>query len=84
MNLSKDFGKINFNPFNLFYDQDQEMRGPDINYFNDLKSNNFDSPYASLEENVKRCLCDIKKYDDLSLSLIRVKIRSMKSNFEFC
>ena len=85
MNLSKDFGKINLNPFNHFYDRDQDMRDPDINYFNDLNSNNFDSPYFSLEENVKRYLCDIKKYDglSLSLSLIHVNIRSMNSNFEF-
>ena len=55
------------------------MRDPDLNYFNDLNSNNFDSPYV-LEENVKRYLCDIKKYDNLSL--IHVNIRSMNSNFE--
>ena len=80
MNPSKDFEQINFNPFNFFNDQDQQdMRDPDLNYFNDLNSNNFDSPYV-LEENVKRYLCDIKKYDNLSL--IYVNIRSMNSNFE--
>ena len=31
------------------------------NHFNDLNSNNFDSPYV--EENVKKCLNDVKKYD---------------------
>ena len=55
------------------------MRDPGLNYFNDLDSNNFDSPYV-LEENVKRYFCDIKKYDNLSL--IHVNIRSMNSNFE--
>ena len=55
------------------------MRDPDLNYFNDLSSNNFDSPYV-LEENVKRYLCDIKKY--YNLSFIHVNIRSMNSNFE--
>ena len=79
MNPSKDFEQINFNPFNFFNDQDQDMRDPDLNYFNDLNSNNFDSPYV-LEENVKRYLCDIKKYDNLCL--IHVNIRSMNSNFE--
>ena len=80
MNPSKDFEQINFNPFNFFNDHDQQdMRDPDLNYFNDLNSNNFDSPYV-LEENVKRYLCDIKKYDNLSL--IHVNIRSMNSNFE--
>ena len=54
MNPSKDFKQINFNAFNLFNDHDQQdMRNPDLNYFNDLNSNNFDSPYV-LEENVKR------------------------------
>ena len=66
MNPSKDFEQINFNPFNFFNDQD-------------LNSNNFDSPYV-LEENVKRYLYDIKKYDNLSL--FHVNIRSMNSNFE--
>ena len=36
------------------------MRDPDLNYFNDLNSNNFDSPYV-LGKNVKKCLCDTKK-----------------------
>ena len=80
MNPSKDFEQINFNPFNFFNDQDQQdMRDPDLSYFNDLNSNNFDSSYV-LEENVKRYLCDIKKYDNLSL--IHVNIRSMNSSFE--
>ena len=78
-NPSKDFQQINFNPSNFFHDQDQQdMRDPDLNY-DDLNSNNFDSPYVS-EENVKRYLYDIKKYDNLSL--IHVNIRSMNSNFE--
>ena len=55
------------------------MRDSDLNYFKDLNSNNFDSPYV-LEENIKRYLCDIKKYDNLSL--IHVNVRSMNSNFE--
>ena len=80
MNPSKDFEQINFNPFNFFNEQDQrDMRDPNLNYFNDLNSNNFDSPYV-LEDNVKRYFCDIKKYDNLSL--IHVSIRSMNSNFE--
>ena len=79
MNPSKDLEQINFNPFIFFNDQDQDMRDLDLNYFNDLNYNNFDSPYV-LEENVKRYLCDIKKYDNLSL--IHVNIRSMNSNFE--
>ena len=67
MNPSKVFEQINFNPFNYFNDQDQQdMRNSDLNYFNDLNSNNFDSLYV-LEENVKRYLCDMKKYDNLSL-----------------
>ena len=45
------------------------MRDPDLNYFNDVNSNNLDSPYV-LEENVN------------NVSLIHVNIRSMKSNFE--
>ena len=44
------------------------------NYFNNLNFNNFDSRYV-LEENIKRYLCDKKKYDNLSL--IHVNIRSM-------
>ena len=59
MNPSKNFEQINFNPFNFFNDQDQDMRDPYLNYFIDLNSNNFDSPYV-LEENTKRYLCDIK------------------------
>ena len=55
------------------------MRYPDLNYFNDLNSNNFDCPYV-LEVNVKRYLCDIKKYDNLSV--IRVNIRGMNSSFK--
>ena len=80
MNPCKDFKQINFSLFNFFNDQDQQdMRDSGINYFNNINSNNFDSPYV-LEENVKRYLCDIKKYDNLSL--IHVNIRSMNSNFE--
>ena len=80
MNPSKDFEQINFNPFNFFNDHDQQdMRDSDLNYFSDLNFNNFDSPHV-LEENVKRYLCDMKKYDNLSL--IPVNIKSMNSNFE--
>ena len=80
MNPSKDFKQINFHPFNFFNDRDQQdMRDPDLNCFNDLNSNNFDSPYV-LEENVKRYLCDIKRYG--KLALIHVNVRSMNSNFE--
>ena len=43
---SKDFEQINFNLFSFFNNQDQEMRDPDLNYFNDLNSNNFGSPYV--------------------------------------
>ena len=80
MNPSKDFKQINFSPFNFFYGQDRQyMRDLDLNSFNDLNSNNFDSTYV-LEENVKRYLCDIKKY--CNVSLIHVNISSMHLNFE--
>ena len=70
MNPSKDFKQIHFNLFNFLNDQDQQdMRGPDLDYFNDLNSNNFDSPYV-LEENAKRYLCDIKKCNNLLFMLI--------------
>ena len=79
MNPFKNFEQINFNLFNFFNDQDQQdMRDPDLNYFNHLNSNNFDSPHVL--DNVKRYLCDINKYGNLSL--IHVNIRSMNSNFE--
>ena len=55
------------------------MRNPDLSYFNDLNFDNFHSSYI-LEENVKRYLCDIKKYDNFSL--IHVNISNMNSNFE--
>ena len=79
MNPSKNFEQIYFNPFNFFNEQDQDMRDPDLNYFSDLNSNDFNSPYV-LEESVKRYLCNVKKYDNLSL--IHVNIRNMNSNFE--
>ena len=79
MNSSKDFEEINFNPFKFFDEKDEDRRDPDLNNFNDLNSNNFDSSYV-LEDNVKRCLCHIKKYENLSL--IHVNIKSMNSNFE--
>ena len=79
MNPSKDFEQINFNSSNFFNNQDQDMRDPDLNYFNDLSYNNFDSLYV-LENYVKRYLRDIKKDDNLSL--IHVNIRNMNSNFE--
>ena len=61
MNPSKDFEQINFNPFNFFNDQDQQdMRDPDLNYSNDLNSNNFDSPYV-WKDNVKGTLMQIWK-----------------------
>ena len=50
------------------------MRDPDL-----LNSNNFDSKYV-LEENVKRYLCNIKEFDNLSL--IHVNIKSLNSNVE--
>ena len=44
MNPSKDFEQINFITFNNFNDQDQQnIRDPCVNYFNDSNSNNFDS-----------------------------------------
>ena len=43
MNPTKDFEKMNFNTFNFFIDQDQDMRDSDLNYFSDLNSNSFDS-----------------------------------------
>ena len=47
MNPSKDFEQINFNLFNFSFDQDQQdMRDPVLNYFNNLNSNNFDNPYV--------------------------------------
>ena len=80
MNPSKDFEQINFNSSKFFNDRDQQdVRETELNYFKDLNSNNFDSPFI-LEENVKRYRCDIKKCDNLSL--IRVNIRRMNSNFE--
>ena len=79
MNSSKDFEEINFNPFKFFDEKDEDRRDPDLKNFNDLNSNNFDSSYV-LEDNVKRCLCHIKKYENLSL--IHVNIKSMNSNFE--
>ena len=86
MNSSKAFVQINFNPFltliipnNPFNDHDQQdMRDPDLNYYNDLNSNNFDSAYF-LEENVKRYLSDIKKCNSLLFMLISWV---MNSNFE--
>ena len=52
MNPSKDFEQINFNPFNFFNDHDQQdTRDPDLNYFNDLDSNNFDS--VTVEKEIK-------------------------------
>ena len=36
MNSSKEFEQINLNPFNFFNDQDQDMRDPGLNYFNDI------------------------------------------------
>ena len=68
MNPSKYFEQINFIHFNFLNDQDQQdMRDPDLNYFNDLNCNNSDSP-SVVEVNVKRYLCDIKKYANLSYS----------------
>ena len=79
MNPSKDFKQINFNPFDFVNDQDQQVVGdPELNYFNDLNSNNVGRPHV-LEENVKRYLCDIKKYGNISL--IHVNNRSMNSKF---
>ena len=79
MNPFNDIEQINFNPFNFFTDQDQQdMRDSELNYFNDLNSNNFDSLFV-FEENVKRNICHIKKYDNLSF--IHVHIRSMNSDF---
>ena len=45
------------------------MRDPDLNYFKDLISINFDSLYV-LEDNVKIYLCDIKKYDNSLLVML--------------
>ena len=46
MNPSKDFKQINVNPFIFFNGHDQQdRRDPDLNDFNNLSSNNFDSPY---------------------------------------
>ena len=44
MNPLRNLEQFNFNPFNFFNDQDQDMRNPDLNYFNDLNFSNFDSP----------------------------------------
>ena len=55
------------------------MRDPDVNCFNDSDCNDFEGPYA-LVGSVKRCLCDIKKYDNHFL--IHVNITSVNSNFE--
>ena len=71
--------QINFNSFKFFNDQDRNMTDLDLNCFNDSNYNNFDTPYI-LEKNVKRFLCNIKKYDNLSL--IHVNIKSINSNFE--
>ena len=79
MNPSMEFEQIHCNPLNFFNDQDQDMRDPDLSYFNNLNYNNSDTLYA-LEKNVKRYLYDIKKYGNLSL--IHVNIKSMNSNFE--
>ena len=68
MNPFNDIEQINFNPFNFFTDQDQQdMRDSELNYFNDLNSNNFDSLFV-FEENVKRNICHIKKYENLFYS----------------
>ena len=36
MNSSKEVEQINLNPFNFFNDQDQDMRDPGLDYFNDI------------------------------------------------
>ena len=72
MNPLKDFEQTDFNIFNFFNDQDQDIRDPDLNCFNDLNSNNFDRPYV-LEENVKRNLCDIKTYGNSSFFMLMSK-----------
>ena len=36
INSSKEVEQINLNPFNFFNDQDQDMRDPGLNYFNDI------------------------------------------------
>ena len=72
MNPLKDFEQTDFNLFNFFNDQDQDIRDPDLNFFNDLNSNNFDRSCV-LEENVKRNLCDIEKYGNSSLFMLMSK-----------
>ena len=52
------------------------MRDPNLNYFNDLSSNNFISTYV-FEENIKIYLRDIKKFENFSHT--HVNIRSINS-----
>ena len=79
MNLSNDSKQINFKPFNFFNNQHQDMRDPNLNYFNDLSSNNFISTCV-FDGSVKIYLWDVKKFENLSL--IHANVRSINSIFE--
>lgn len=59
MNPLKDFQETNFDAFNIFNDQDQDMREPVLNCLKDLSSNDFNIP-SVLEENLKRYFFDTK------------------------
>ena len=71
MNSLVDFEQINFNPFHFFNDQHQDIKDPYLNYFNNLNSNSFDRPYV-LDKNIKRYLCDIKKYEKYNILLMSI------------
>ena len=70
---------MSFNPFDISDLNDEDIRDPDLHYFNEVNSNAFDSPYL-FEEETEKYLYDLKKYENLSL--IHINIRSMNSNFE--
>ena len=55
----KDFQETNFDAFNIFNDQDQDVREPVLNCLKDLSSNDFNIP-SVLEENLKRYFFDTK------------------------
>ena len=78
MDPTKNFENLTFNPF-ITDDNNQDEIDPDLNFYNDLNRENYETEYL-YENEIPVYLKDLKKYENLSL--IHLNIRSIQANFE--
>ena len=76
--IKSDFEDISFNPFNKSDSLFEDPNDPDSHYFHET---DYDSKYSHVNE-INIFLNDLTRHENLSLSLLRLNTRSLRSNLD--